>query len=244
MYKSVIVDDENHCQLTLSSLLNEYFPDIKIIGTANGVSKGIDLIISFNPDIVFLDVEMQDGTGFDLIEKIPLNRYKIIFTTGHSKYAADAFKYSAIDYLLKPIEINALKAAIEKIKSTKFMAEMNTKIETLLSNRNGFEKVALPCHEGIEMVRINNIIRCESESNYTRFYFTHRKPILVTKVLKEYDAILSNQNFFRVHKSHLVNLNYIKKYVDGEGGYLIMEDDSAVNVSRRRKKLLMDMLLR
>lgn len=245
MINTVIIDDEANSRFSLYKLIETHFEhELKIIGEADGIEKGFQLIMNSHPDLVFLDVEMPDGTGFDLLERIPYQKYKIIFTTGHGQYALKAFRYSAIDYLLKPIDINELKHSIAKISSTSFLNEMNKKIEILLGNRTNFEKVALPCRDGVELIHIKNIIRCESESNYTRFFTNDGKSLLVTKSLKDYEEILELHGFFRSHKSHLINLNFIKKYIDGEGGMVNMEDGSLIPVSRRRKKDLLDILLK
>lgn len=239
--KVLIVDDEAHFRNTLKNYLKNY-PEMELLGEAEGVSSAFELINEANPDLIFLDVEMGDGTGFDLINLLPPNKYKIIFTTGHSKYAANAFRYSAIDYLLKPVDEVELGRAIEKAKSAGYLAEMSQKIEALVQNRDKVEKIALQGYQSVDLVRIKDIVRCESESNYTRFYLLDGRNILVSKVLKEYEDMLEPHGFFRVHRSHMVSLHYVKQFKDTETPFVVLDDGTKVEVSRRRKKELLEKL--
>ncbi len=243
MIKTVVIDDETNGRNIIKSFVEKYCSGIEVTGEADSVASGIECIKEHNPDLVFLDIQMQDGTGFDLLEKLPKKSFKLIFVTSFDHYAIKAFKFSAVDYILKPVDPDQLIEAVEKVKAMSPGETVESKIDVLISNINSLEKIALPASDGIRFVKINDIVRCESDNNYTMFYLTGKEKILVSKTLKDYEALLSGSKFYRVHKSHLVNLKYIAKYVPGEGGYLILEDGSHVDVSRRKKEGLMKILL-
>jgi two-component system LytT family response regulator len=243
MHKAVIIDDEKDGRIALQNFLKKYCKQVSVIGEADGVKSGIEQINKCKPDIVFLDIQMQDGTGFDLLELITEINFKIVFVTAYDEYAVRAFKYSAMDYLLKPIHPDLLVAAVKKLDKDLGVLELHKKIEVLISNKKSVEKLALPSFDGIRLVRINDIVRCVSDNNYTTIYLQNGDKIIVTKTLKEYQEILTHFKFYRVHKSHLINLNFVEKYIQGEGGYVIMEDGSKVDVSRRRKEEFLMVLL-
>ncbi len=240
--RAVIIDDESRARNYLKGLLVEQFPEIEIVGEANGVETGCALIEDVNPELIFLDVQMQDGTGFDLLGKINRSRYSIIFVSAYDRFAITAIKFSAVDYLLKPVELNDLQIAIDKIQKSVDKDEVKKKLDMLLNNINKIDKIALPSLNGIEFVKLEDIIRCESDNNYTIFYLKNNEKILVSKTMKEYEDMLENKGFFRTHKSHIINLSFLKKYIKGEGGTVIMEDGSEVAVSRRRKEDFMVVL--
>jgi len=233
--KAVIIDDEKRARTYLRGILEDQFNDISIIGEADGVNAGIELIDKLGPELLFLDVQMLDGSGFDILAKIDRSKYHVIFISAYEKFAITAIKFSAIDYLLKPVEPIDLGIAIDKVKKTKLNDEVRNKLDLLLDNVNKIEKIALPSFNGIEFVKIENIIRCESDNNYTNFYLSSGNKILVSKTLKEFEDILESKGFFRTHKSHIINLSFLKKYIKGEGGIAVMEDNSEIPVSRRRK---------
>jgi two-component system, LytTR family, response regulator len=236
-FKTVIVDDESKARKALRGALEKFCPDkVEVIGEADCVQKGLETIQSLNPDLVFLDVQMPDGTGFDLLERIPDIKFKVIFASAFDKFAIQAFKFSALDYLLKPVEAEALIEACSKLDENDRFRELNKKLQILLSNKNSFEKIALPTLDGIIFVKIKEIVRCESDNNYTGIYLTKGERILVSRTLKEYEDMLTPFNFFRIHKSHLINLSYLNRYKKGEGGFVIMEDGAELEVSRRRKE--------
>lgn len=243
MLKTVVIDDELNGRNIVKSFLEKYCDGVNVIGEADGVESGIECIIENNPDLVFLDIQMQDGTGFDLLEKLPKRNFKLVFVTSFDHYAIKAFKFSAVDYILKPVDPDQLVEAVEKVKAMAPADNVETKIDVLISNINSLEKIALPSMDGIRFIKINEIIRCESDNNYTLFYLTSKEKILVSKTLKDFEILLSGSKFYRVHKSHLVNLKFISKYIPGEGGYLILEDGSHVDVSRRKKEGLMQILM-
>jgi two-component system LytT family response regulator len=236
MFKAVIIDDESKARNALNNLIEKHCSNIAVVAEADCVKAGVDIIKEYSPDIVFLDVQMPDGTGFDLLEQLDEIDFKIIFASAYDKFAIQAFRFSAIDYLLKPVEPEMLIEACSKLTGDSKISEINKKLEVLLNNRNSFEKIALPTLDGINFVKIKEIIRCESDNNYTNIFINDGKKYFVSRTLKEFDEMLTHFNFFRIHKSHLINLNYLQKYNKGEGGYVIMEDGSELEVSRRRKE--------
>jgi two-component system LytT family response regulator len=241
MKRVIIIDDEAQARGALRTLIESYCLDLEIIDEADGVKAGIQSILRNNPDIVFLDVQMQDGTGFDLLSQIKDVKFRVIFASAHDKFAIQAFKFSAVDYLQKPVEPEKLMAACQKTNQQMEVEEISNKLEVLLSNRKSFEKIALPTMDGFLFIHIKDILRCEAESNYTRFYFKDKHPILVSKTLREYDEMLSSFGFFRVHKSHLINLAHLREYLRGDGS-VIMDDGEEIIISRRRKDDFMQAL--
>lgn len=249
MIKAIIVDDESRHHETLGKMLKTFCPEIELCGNANSVKDAIDLIHARNPQLVFLDIEMPGGNGFTLFDSFEEPPFEVIFTTAHDLYAINAIKYAALDYLMKPINIRELQEAVEraiKIISKKD-ATSTKKIDVLKSNLQledkRFTKIALPSSEGIDFVEANGIIRAEAERSYSNFYLDNGKKIMVSRPLKDYEALLEQCNFFRVHKSHMINLNHIEKYIKGKGGYVIMKDGSHVDVSVRKKDDLLNRLM-
>ena len=237
MIRAIIIDDEQESRNTIANILNKYCKNITVAGEAENVQDALALILKEKPDVVFLDIRMPDGTGFDLLEKIPEVNFRVIFVSAHDQYALRAIKVSALDYILKPVDPQQLIDAVDKMKEPD--NELNTialKINTLLRNKNGFERITLPTFEGFKFINIKDIIRCEADNNYTFFYLNTGEKILVTKTLKEYDETLSGVDFIRVHQSHLVNVKFIDRYIKGDGGSIVMADGSEVEVSRRRKE--------
>ncbi len=239
MLKAVIVDDEYKSRENMRILLEDFCEDIKVSALCQNVDEGIKAIKEFKPEIVFLDIQMQRETGFDLLTRIKDINFEVIFTTAHSEFAIKAFKFSAIDYLLKPIEIGELKQAIEKVNK-KLTDNISLRLEHLVQNlRNTTSenyKLALPTTEGLLFVKVSNILYCEASSNYTEIVTDDGKKHVVSRTLKEYDEMLTDHNFFRIHNSYLINLNAIKKYVRGEGGYVVMANDRSLDVSKRKKE--------
>jgi two-component system, LytTR family, response regulator len=237
MIRAIIIDDEHDSRTTVANILMNYCNNISVVGQAANVNDGLSLIARKKPDVIFLDIQMPDGTGFDLLERIKKVDFQIIFVTAFDKYALRAIKFSALDYILKPVDPHQLIEAVEKIRKKPLgFDEISQKLKILLRNKDGFERMSLPTLEGFKFVNIKDIVRCESESNYTWFYLNSGEKTLVTRTLKEYEEILSHLNFFRIHQSHLVNLKYIDRYVKGDGGTVVMVDGAEVEVSRRRKE--------
>lgn len=239
--KAVVVDDIERFRDNLIQDLNDYCPNVDVVGTADGVVSAAKEIKALKPDVVFLDIQINQGTAFDLLEILGDINFKIIFTTASDEYAIKAFKLSAIDYLLKPIDIDELKAAVAKIEmggSDDYqLLKSNIKEEDKSSKR-----LALHSQDKIEIVEIGNIIRCESSVNYTQFFFADGKKMLVTKTLKEFDKMLSEFGFYRVHQSHLINIDHLKEYVKIDGGYLKMQDGASVPISTRKKSAVLKLL--
>lgn len=243
MYKSVIIDDEQNAREALEQILTNFCEDIAIVGKAENIKTGKDLILKTKPDIVFLDIEMPDGTGFDLLEQLPEHNFSLIFATGHNDFALQAFQYNALDYILKPVDIDDVINAVEKAKKTKPQINEELVKQLLLSvNEKQHKKLILKTSEEIHIITVDDIIRCEAEGGYTTFYLTDRNKILISKNLKEYESILKNNGFIRTHNSHLVNMNYIEKYKKSDGGFLIMKDKTQIPVSLRKKEAVLDAL--
>lgn len=243
MIKAIIIDDIPQAIELLRSDLKNYCPEIEVIGDAPSVVAGTKLLKQLNPDVVFLDIELQDGTGFDILEILGDINFKIVFTTASDEHAIKAFRFSAIDYLLKPINPEELQDAVKKLKESK--PDSKESIDLLLDTvkeRNRPRKLALHTLDKIQVTEIQDIIRCESSGNYTTFYFTDKQNLLVTKTLKEYEKLLDEHGFVRVHQSHLVNVDQIKEYVKTEGGYLVMKDGAHVSVSVRKKPAVVKLL--
>lgn len=244
MLKAIIVDDEPYCCEILAAMLEAESPQVLVQAICNNGEEGLQAIRKHKPDLVFLDVEMPKMNGFEMLEQLSVN-FHLIFTTAYDQYALKAIRYSALDYLLKPVDREELRKAVQKAEQ-RIQIPMAQQLEILLQKikqpLNPISKIALPTMEGLQMISIDTIISCESDDNYTRIILKGGKKLLVTRSLKEIEESLEQHSFLRVHRSYLVNLNEIEKYIKGEGGYLIMTDGSTVDVSRSRKELLMQKL--
>lgn len=240
MINAIIVDDEQHSIDRLVFLLKENCSrSVKVLGTYTSVDEGIPAVQHLKPDLVFLDVQMGSKTGFDLLQQLDEINFEIIFITAYEKYAVQAFRFSAFDYLLKPVNQNEFLQTLDKLKEKFSQSEQSKKLETLfynLKNLNGVsKKISIPTGSGLIFPEVNNIIRCESDVNYTSIFFRGQPKITVAKTLKEFEDLLSDCNFFRVHNSHLINLSFIKSYHKGKGGHVTLTDDTRIEVSVRRK---------
>jgi two-component system, LytTR family, response regulator len=244
MISAILIDDIEQARITLKRDLEEYVHDIEVIGEASGVIEGAKLLKRLKPDIVFLDIQMQDGSGFDLLDLLLEIPFKIIFITASDAHAIKAFRYAAIDYLLKPVDPDELIQALNRYKShkTNEQQKYNLLTESLKNQHKPSERLALHSHDKIHIVSIAEIVRCESSTNYTIFYFLDNKQLVVTKSLKEFEDLLSEHKFFRVHHSHLVNARFIREFVKTEGGHLIMQNGVLVPVSIRKKAEVIKML--
>lgn len=246
MYKAVIVDDIENARITLVDDLRRHCPQIEIIGEGNSVKSGIAVILEKKPDVVFLDIELGDGLGFEILELISNVDFQVIFTTGLDSYGIKAIKFSALDYLLKPVDPNELVKAVAKLEKSIKPSTPNDNVKLLLENlrdtRPQYKRIALNSNDKVHMVNVSDIIRCESEGSYTIFYLTNKEQIVVTKNLKEYENLLEEYQFIRVHHSHLINFVYLKEYVKKDGGYAVMTDNSQVPVSFRKKNNLLEMM--
>lgn len=252
--RAVIIDDETNAREALTNLLGLVCPEVEICGEAKNVDLGIELIKREKPNLVFLDIQMPGKSGFDLLASFEKVDFGVIFTTAYQEYAIRAFRFSAIDYLLKPIDPDELLAAIEKYKSQVakvnpeqlqiLQEQLDTSRSTRLAERqrNDNQRIALPTAEGIHFVQMTEIIQCESLGSYTKFHLVKGPAIVVSRLLKEYEEILDNYYFFRVHQSNIINLEHIKRYVKGDGGQVWMSDNTEIEVSRRRKEEFLSIL--
>jgi two-component system LytT family response regulator len=236
MINAIIIDDIPEARTVLKADLENYCVNINVVGEAEGVVSGAKIIAALKPDLVFLDIQMQDGTGFDLLEILPVKDFKLIFTTASDVFAVKAFKFSAVDYLLKPIDPDELMDAVSKVEQQDKPAE---RIDLLKENFDKPKRIALNTLDKIHIVEVSEILRCESNINYTMFYFLDGTKLLVTKTLKEFDKLLTDHYFIRVHQSHLVNARFIKEFTKSDG-YIIMKDGTKVPVSTRKKQVLME----
>jgi len=241
--KTVIIDDEKDAVDFISSIIGEYCPGLNVVGKAYDVKEGIETIRELKPDLVFLDVEMPHGTGFDLLTHFPEKDFEVVFITAFNHYAIKAIKFSAVDYILKPININEFIEAVSKVmqKRSSSMFRGNENIKALLENlKTGVpSRLAIPTSDGMEYLNPKDIIRIEADRSYSWFFITGNRKILVSKNLKEFQDLLSDRHFFRPHNSYLINLRYVKKYVRKEGGYIEMQDGSEIPISRNRKDLFL-----
>ncbi len=246
MIKAVIIDDTDMARSALRSDLKTYCPQVSVVGEADGVASGLELLTNHKPDLVFLDIRMADGTGFDLLEKLDekaKNSFKIIFTTAYNEYAIKAFKFSATDYLLKPVDPDELVLAVNKCETkAASAAPIDFLLDSFKDLQASSKRIALSSTDKIQIVALSEIISCESQRNYTLFFLTENRQILVTKTLKEYEDLLVPLNFQRVHHSHLINLKHLKEFVKIDGGYVIMSDKSQVPVSVRKRDDLLKAL--
>lgn len=242
--KALIIEDESQAISALKSELLLHCPEVTVIGEARTVKEGIEKIKALQPHLVFLDIQLTDGLGFDILAALETQNFKVIFTTAYSQYAIKAIKFSALDYLLKPIDSEELKAAIQKASLVPPKNELS-QLELLIQNYKNTtqrKKIALPTTEGISIYEIDSILRCSAESNYTCVYFTNGKKALFSKTLKEFEELLEGSDFERIHHSHIINLNNLVSFVNKEGGYVILSDKSNLPVSQRKRSQLIDRL--
>jgi len=244
MIRCVLIDDENNSLEMMEWLLTTYCPQVKIEAMCNSASKGIEAINEYKPDLVFLDIEMPHMNGFDMLEQFDKLFFDVVFCTAYDQFAIKAFRYSALNYLLKPVDPEDLKETIrrsEEKKSGPTKEQIELLFQTIRTTpKQAVQRIALTTGDGMIFVPTKDILYCQAESNYTSVALVGGKKILVSKVLKEIDDALSGPDFFRIHNSYLINLNHIKKYVRGEGGYIIMEDGANVSISRSKRQEFMD----
>lgn len=242
MYKVILIDDEKKVQDSLNYILENFSKDVEVVGTAYNVETGVEIIKTLQPDIVFLDIEMPDGTGFDLLQQFSKIKFSLIFCTGHNGFAIKAFKYNAIDYVLKPFDIEDVIVAVEKAKENFNLKQKDVTIKQLLEyngSEKKAEKILLKTSTDVFIVQISDIYNCESEKGYTTFKFEGEKKITVSKNLKEYEDLLKKHNFIKTHQSHLVNLNFVERYIKKNGGYVVMKNGREIPISTRKKESFM-----
>jgi two-component system LytT family response regulator len=241
--KAVIVDDEEASRDTLKNYLTKYCPEVEIKGIADSVKTGIEAINQHHPDILFLDVEMPYGNAFDLLEQIKEPGFETVFVTAFSHYALKALNLSAAYYILKPISIDELIQAVDKIKENKIRSKESFHTKILIENIHAvnkqLQKVVLPMMDGFEVIQVKDVIRCEANDNFTDFVLMDKRRLLICRTLKFYEEILTDFDFMRIHKSHMINVQHVKKYLKGKGGQVVMSDGSTVDVSPNKKDELL-----
>lgn len=250
MIKAILIDDDKNLREGMKGLLTRFAPSIKIIGEADSVATGIEVMDTLEPQVVFLDIQLNDGTGFDILEKLAERnkaiKSNVVFITAHEQYAIKAFRFSALDFLLKPVDPEELQKVIEKIEAVlekkNDYSHIDLLLENIRKNVDNFKRIALSTSDGIHLFDISDIIRCESTDNYTKFYIRNNKPVLISKTLKEYEELLKEHNFERIYQSHLINLKYLKSYIKKDGGYVVMTDDSRLPISQRKRERLQEVL--
>ncbi|HBC79519.1 MAG TPA: DNA-binding response regulator [Bacteroidales bacterium] len=236
---AIIIDDEIKVRNTIKALLTVNFPEITLLASEGTIEDGYKAIIRYNPELVFLDIELPDGTGFDLLKKFVQIPFRIIFVTGHNEYAIDAIKVSALDYILKPLDTEELTNAVFKARAIISNEEQQLKFQALnenLQSRKILKKLILHTSDHFQLVSLSDIIRAEADSNYTRFFLSDNRKIMVSRTIKEFEALLSSSGLIRVHQSHIVNLGFVDKFFKKDGGYLLLKDGVKIPVSPNMKK--------
>lgn len=246
MIKTLIIEDEQKSLDMLAGIIQKNCPELSIIGLAKNVKEGVEMIESLKPELVFLDISMPDGSGFDLLEQVSGNKFDLIFATASDQHAIRAIKYSACDYLLKPIDIDELKTAVEKVIKKKRaipnMENLQFLIQHLKRADENFQKITLPTGNAYEIVNIKDIVRCEADGSYTTFYLSDKRKLMISAGLKHYEELLPESEFIRVHHHHLINMNHVVRFLKEDGGYAIMSDGSKIEISRRKKEAFMEKL--
>lgn len=245
MIRSILIDDERNALEMMEWLLKTYCPQVEIVDMCTSAQQGIESINRHKPDVIFLDIEMPRMNGFDMLEQFDKLFFDVVFCTAYDQFAIKAFKYSALNYLLKPVDPEDLKATVARIEAKKSVPSKE-QFELLLQNINQSarttpQRIALTTNDGMIFVPTTDIVYCEAESNYTSVVLASGKKVVVSKVLKDIDEALNGPDFCRVHSSFLINVNRIKKYVRGDGGYLIMDDDTNISISRNRRQEFMEL---
>lgn len=242
--KSIIVDDEKHGRENLEGILKQYYHEVEIVGNADSVDAAVLLIQKHNPDLVFLDIEMPKANGFQLLERFKDFRFEVIFVTAYDNYAIKAIRFSAADYILKPINLNDLQIAVSKVAERILQKQENQRMKQLVYNISQPQnpRIGLPSGDRIEFVEVHKIIRCQGEGNYSHIWFEGNKHLLVAKTLVEFEDLLQEYSFFRVHKTHLVNMKHVVAWLKTDGGILQLSNGDIVAVSRRRKDEVLKIL--
>jgi two-component system LytT family response regulator len=248
MIRTVLVDDEIGSLKVLERLLKEFCPEISIVGRADGVETAFQLILETKPDLLFLDIEMKQGNAFDLLKRLQPFSSPVIFVTAFDNYALRAFRFSAVDYLLKPVDMDDLRKAVDKVLAKPDHTDFSDQMKVLLQNvealRVSQQKMAVPTLEGLQFVAIRDIIRFEAKGSYTAIFLCEGEEVVATRNIREYEELLPAATFCRIHNSHIINLQRIKKYYKGRGGYVIMEDGSSIEVAIRRREEFLQRLLK
>jgi len=235
--KAILVDDEENSLEALSILLQRYCPDVTITGTAQTVQSAVELIDQHQPELVFLDIALPDGLGFEVLDQVTHTGFEVIFTTAYDQYALKAFEFSALDYLLKPIDAQKLRESVERYRKSNHSTTLPERVSVLREKlAEKTEHIILTSMDGFEVHKISDIIRCEANGSYTVFYLNNGRKVITSKTLNNFEKLLSDLCFVRVHSKHLINLEFVKKYISGRGGYIVFDDGTQVDVSERKKK--------
>jgi two-component system LytT family response regulator len=246
MLKVVIIDDELNAREVIENTLLANCKNVEVVGRGESVKRGIEIIQEQEPDIVLLDVQMPDGTGFDLLSQLGKINFKVVFITAHQEFALQAFKFSALDFILKPVDSSELATAIKKAEETLENKDIDVNMKILYDNLKNkskeTKKLILKSLDQIHAVNVKDIVRCESDGNYTLFILNDGRKLMVTKILKEYDEMLQQYNFFRVHQSHLINIDFFETYKKADGGEIIMQDKSVIPLASRKKEAFLKLL--
>jgi two-component system LytT family response regulator len=248
MVRAVLVDDEADSILVLRNLLEINCPEVEVVGEADGVTTAITVIEQQSPDLLLLDISMNNGSAFDLLNKLDTLKYQVIFVTAFDTHALEAFKYSAVDYLLKPVHGDHLRMAVDKAMQKSRQLEVTDHLKILLDNINALQlsqqKMAIPTMNGLTFIYLKDILRLESKGSYTTVFLLDGKHILTVRSIREFEEILPETLFYRIHNSHIINLNRVQEYQKGRGGYVLMEDNTSIEVALRRKEEFLRKLLK
>lgn len=245
MLRAVIIDDVDSIRIKNTELIREYCPNVRIMAEAVDVKSGVEIIKKFLPDLVFLDVEMPDGTGFDLLQQLKPIHFRVIFITGFQDFAIKAFRFSAIDYLLKPVDPTDLVEAVNKAEESINKEALELKFGTLFTNierPKNLQKLILKTNDKLYSINVQDIVNCESDKNYTTFYFIDGLKLVVSTTLKEYETLLSPHGFFRSHQSHLINMLYFDHFIKADGGTIVMKNKTTIPLASRKKEEFMTLL--
>ena len=246
MWKVIIVDDEDHCVGRLSNILKKIDSDITVLGSYSNVVDAVEGINTLNPDLVFLDVVLTDGTGFDILKQVSNNNFEIIFTTAHDTYAIEAFEFSAIHYLLKPISQDDLSSALDRYEKKATSKDHNKKLDVLIHNLDVSaakdKKIGVPTSDGIVFIKLGEVVRLEADGNYVKIFLMGGEKHLIIRPLKYYDDLLDKRYFFRTHQSHLVHLAFVDKYVKGKKSHLLLSNGETILVSVRKREAFLKQL--
>ena|SRR6218665_1151514 len=244
MKKALIIDDEQRTRELIAKMIESFDLGIEAIPRGENVKSGLEAIASIQPDLVFLDIQMPDGTGFDLLKAVPEKNFEVIFITAHEEFAIKAIKFSALDYILKPVDPEELRAAVERALQAMNDEVSEPQFEALQNNiqPNQKRRLVLKTQESVHVVDLDQIIRCEADRNYTSFFLKEGRKILVSRTLKDYETLLTGHNFLRVQQSHLINLNYVDRYDKGNGGAVVMKDGSEVPLSPAKRDIFFQIL--
>ena len=248
MIRTVLIDDETDSIRVLQKLLETYCPQVEVVGTADGVETGLEVIQATRPDLLFLDIEMTQGNAFDLLNRLQSMTFQIIFVTAFDNYAIRAFKYSAVDYLLKPVDIDELVGAVRRVTERSQQRNIVDQMQVFLENMGTYslaqQKMAVPTVDGLIFINLREVVRLEAKSSYTQIKLENGEVVMATRTIKDYEDILPETLFCRIHNSHIINLQKIEKYHKGRGGYVVLEDGSEIEVASRRRQEFLRRLLK